>query len=90
MQHTGQLERGLSKMNHSINYTIEYGIMSVQQLERNTKNMVASQQSRFYQSKYEQSKLLSSFNFSKLDQSKVSKMVQSKNESPSEKLVQQE
>ena len=53
MQGTHQLERGLTLMNDTINNTINKGIISVQQLERNTKNMVARQASQFYMSKYE-------------------------------------
>ena len=39
---------------------VEKGYISVKQLERNTRNMVARGASQFYMSKYEQSKVFSS------------------------------
>ena len=41
-RNTDQLERGLANMNEQINENIKKGYVSVKQLERNTKNMVAS------------------------------------------------
>ena len=41
-------------------------------MERNTKNMVAAQQSQFFMSKYEASKMFSSFQISKFNVSKLS------------------
>ena len=44
--------------------------MSIKQLERNTKNMIAAQDSKFYMSKYA-SKFYSSMNNSKFNVSRV-------------------
>jgi len=53
---TSELERGLTTMNTQIEDCIKKGTVTVQQLDRKTKNMVAAQQSQFFMSKYEQSK----------------------------------
>ena len=44
-RNTDQLERNLSNLNEHINQTIKQGYIKVKQLERNTNNMVAAQQS---------------------------------------------
>ena len=58
-------------MNEQIDDCIKKGTVTVEQLQRKTNNMFARQQSQFFMSKYEQSKVLASFSLSKL--SKISK-----------------
>lgn len=60
----------MTNMNDHINDAIKKGHISVKQLERNTKNMNAAQQSQFYMSKY-QSKIYSSMNNSKFTVSRI-------------------
>jgi hypothetical protein len=55
-----ELDEGLSLMNNQLDQMVEKGYISVKQLERNTRNMVARSASQFYMSKYEQSKVFSS------------------------------
>ena len=69
-RNTQQLERNLSNMNEHINDAINKGHISIKQLERNTNNMAAAQQSQFYMSKYA-SKIYSSMNNSKFTLSRV-------------------
>lgn len=60
----------MTNMNEHINDAIKKGHISVKQLERNTKNMNAAQQSQFYMSKYA-SKIYSSMNNSKFNVSRI-------------------
>ena len=66
---TEALERNLNGMNDCINEAVRKGHVSVKQLERNTKNMIAAQDSKFFMSKY-QSKYYSSMNNSKFNVSR--------------------
>ena len=52
--------------------------MTLKQLERNTKNMVAAQQSQFFMSKYEKSKMNSTWNYSKFSAFNKSQFNQTK------------
>ena len=44
-RNTSQLERNLTGMNECINEAVQKGHVSIKQLERNTKNMIAAQNS---------------------------------------------
>ena len=57
---TNELERNLTQMNDTIKMSMQAGIKVVTKLERNSKNMVAAQQSQFYSSKYQASKAFGS------------------------------
>ena len=52
IKHTGHLEHGLSLMNEQVNGTAKDALKNIKKLERNTKNMVAAQNSQFLNSKY--------------------------------------
>ena len=52
-------------MNEQIQQNSKDGIKAVKRMERNSKNMVAKQQSVFFSSKYQASKLFASMNMSK-------------------------
>ena len=57
---TEALERGLSTMNEQINDLVTKGYISVKQMERNSKNLIARSASQFFMSKYTASKMFSS------------------------------
>ena len=69
-RNTKALQRNLNGMNECINDAVIKGHVSIKQLEKNTKNMIAAQNSQFFMSKYA-SKYYSSMNNSKFNVSRI-------------------
>lgn len=69
----GELDHGLLLMNDQLDEMVDKGYVSVKQLERNTRNLVAASESKFYMSKYTASKVFSS----KMDKSHRASEIQS-------------
>ena len=63
-------------MNDQVEGTAKDALKNMKKLERNTKNMVAAQNSKFLTSKYQASKYVQSVNMSKMSKFSITKINQ--------------